>query len=63
MANRKRLMLCFLENMKATELPKPPPVSEKTVNEDFYDSEQEEEVEVAIREDTARTGFKVPDRL
>lgn len=60
--NRKRLMLCFLENMKAIEVPRPPAI-EKPEDEESYGSEVEEEAVVAVREDTARTGFKIPDRL
>lgn len=62
LANRKRMMLCFLENMKAIEVPRPPP-TDRTEDEESYGSEAEEEQTGAVREDTARTGFKIPDRL
>jgi hypothetical protein len=56
-------MLCFLENMKAIELPRPLSVTDRVDDEESYGSEQEEMVELAVREDTARIGFKIPDRL
>lgn len=65
LANRKRFVICYLENMKAVEVPKPPDTSsEKSAIPPAEDSEeQEKEIIYEPRELTTRTGFKIPDRL
>ncbi len=61
LANRKRMIFCFLENMKAVELPRPM-VENLSETSSSSSSDSEEHVQF-VREETERLGFKIPDRL
>jgi hypothetical protein len=67
LANRKRFLVCFLDNLQAVEMPqhKKVIVKEETPRIALFGQQQQkksQELESYI-EDTPRIGFKIPDSL
>jgi len=67
LANRKRFLVCFLDNLQAVEMPQHKRVinKEETAKVSLFGQQLQKKVQVleSFTEDTPRIGFKIPDSL